>query len=601
MAESMEVDKQAAEPMDVEPPQEVDLRPIAILVDNLAQEDMQIRITALKQVTRIAEALGSERTRKELIPYLSDMLDDDDEVLRIICEVLIELRNFIGGNEHFYTLISPYETLCVVEENSIRDLAIEKLSVIVSQIPESDISTHIPPLFNRLFSSDWHTARTAAAGLAHHLYPRLVTTPQHCQTLQDNFFQLASDSMPQVRRAVAENMSKFCSKMTPQHAENLSFPVLSKLTEDEQDSVRVRALQALIEIAHLISQPANMKKLRSQISNLCKDPSWRVRFLAASKFGDICTKLDVDQSILELYSKLLKDSEAEVRAIAATQFPGLSKHINEDLMTSKFLSTFKDLSADENKYTRAHVAEVLVPVGTQYSEQFIMTHILPLVLKLLKDPEPEPRLKCLSKLDLSVVNVNDLLDAIMPSLKELAGDSSWRIRQEVLGLLPGLSQRLGADNVDTHIKKLLFTMMTDQVQVVREEAARTVLRICEKLEDDKWANSMLDQIHDQFKKANYLRRQTALEAIYFMVDVLPPEKCLDTLLEFVGDKVPNVRFKLCTTIFSLIEQNKIPLALSGKIIDEMTKLSTDDDPDVSYFATKTIQKLSSLNKDKSVS
>ena len=50
------------------------------------------------------------------------MLDDDDEVLRIICEVLIELRNFIGGNEHFYTLISPYETLCVVEENSIRDL-----------------------------------------------------------------------------------------------------------------------------------------------------------------------------------------------------------------------------------------------------------------------------------------------------------------------------------------------------------------------------------------------------------------------------------------------------------------------------------------------
>merc|ERR1719373_1002819 len=158
--------------------------------------------------------------------------------------------------------------------------------------------------------------------------------------------------MPQVRRAVAENMSAFANKMNQKKAEELVFPTLSKLVEDEQDSVRVRALQALIEGSHLILQPLNQKKLRSQISTLCKDPSWRVRFLAASKFGDICKKLDVDQSILELYSKLLKDSEAEVRAIAATQFPGLSQYINEDLMNSKFLSTFKDLSADENKFTR---------------------------------------------------------------------------------------------------------------------------------------------------------------------------------------------------------------------------------------------------------
>jgi len=405
--------------------------------------------------------------------------------------------------------------------------------------------------------------------------------------------------MPQVRRAVAENMSQFCLTMTPETAEELAFPVLSKLTEDEQDSVRVRALQALIEVAHLIKQAANLKKLRSQITNLCKDPSWRVRFLAASKFGVICSKLDVDQSVLELYSKLLKDSEAEVRAIAATQFPSLSKYVDEDLMNAKFLPTFKDLSTDENKYTRAHVAEVLVPVGTQYSEQFIMTHILPLVLKLLKDPEPEPRLKCLSKLDLSVVNVNDLLEAIMPCLKDLAADNSWRIRQEVLGLLPGLSSRLGAENVDNHIKKLLFTLMTDQVQEVRSAAARTVLRICEKLEDDKWASSMLTQIREEFKQANYLRRQTALTALSYMMDVLPAEKCLDVILEFVEDKVPNVRFRLCTILYELLDSQKIPVALFSKVSTEVSKMTTDSDPDVSYFANKFISKANSLQPDKS--
>ena len=61
--------------IDTDEPQVADnneaLRPIAILIDELSQEDMQIRIGALKQVTRIAQALGSERTRDELIPYLT--------------------------------------------------------------------------------------------------------------------------------------------------------------------------------------------------------------------------------------------------------------------------------------------------------------------------------------------------------------------------------------------------------------------------------------------------------------------------------------------------------------------------------------------------
>jgi hypothetical protein len=50
------------------------------------------------------------------------MLDDDDEVLRIVCEVLLQLMDYIGGQEFCHCLIPPYETLCVVEELSIRTL-----------------------------------------------------------------------------------------------------------------------------------------------------------------------------------------------------------------------------------------------------------------------------------------------------------------------------------------------------------------------------------------------------------------------------------------------------------------------------------------------
>jgi len=577
-----------AEPMDVEPSVE-NLRPIAILIDSLAKDDMQIRISALKQVTRIADALGHERTRTELIPYLSDMLDDDDEVLRIICEVLISLMDYVGGNSFMHVLIPPYETLCVVEENSIRDLAITKLSIIVDQIPDDVVLNHVPPLFHRLFSSGWHTARTAAAGIAHHIYPRLVGS-EHCQTLTTNFLKLGQDSMPQVRRAVAENMAQFASKMVPKEAESHVFPVLANLASDEQDSVRVRALEALVETGHLLQDEGNVKKLRSLISQLCKDPSWRVRFFAASRFGQICDRLESpENSLLDLFSKLLKDAEAEVRASASTQLPELAKYISEDVMNAKFVSTFKELSSDENKYTRAQFAEVLVPVGARYSKPFIMNNILPLVLLLLKDPEPEPRLKCLSHLDLDVLDPKSLLEAIMPCLERLAKDSSWRIRQSVMELLPSLSTRLGPDIVEKELNPLIFNLMNDQVQVVRQQAATTILEICRKLNNPSWSQQRLKEIKEKCSKWNYLRKQSALDGMKEMLDILPVDEVLEMLLSFCDDTVPNVRFKVCVITKELVEEDKIPRNLLVTVIEKILKMTVDSDSDVSYFATRAME------------
>eukprot|EP00494_Astrolonche_serrata_P030645 UN30913 len=117
-------------------------------------------------------------------------------------------------------------------------------------------------------------------------------------------------------------------------------------------------------------------------------------------------------------------------------------------MCNKFLPVFKELSDDPNKYTRAQFAEVLVPVGSKYSKSFVTKNILPLVLTLLKDKNPEPRLKCLSKLDLNVVNANDLSEALMPCITELADDESWRIRQSVMEMFPELCKRLDRKIVD---------------------------------------------------------------------------------------------------------------------------------------------------------
>jgi hypothetical protein len=47
-----------------------DLYQVAILIDQLKHDDVQFRVNASSNLTRIAAALGAERTREELVPFL---------------------------------------------------------------------------------------------------------------------------------------------------------------------------------------------------------------------------------------------------------------------------------------------------------------------------------------------------------------------------------------------------------------------------------------------------------------------------------------------------------------------------------------------------
>ena len=49
------------------------LYPIAVLIDELKHDDVTFRINAIKRINTIAAALGEERTRDELVPFLDGM------------------------------------------------------------------------------------------------------------------------------------------------------------------------------------------------------------------------------------------------------------------------------------------------------------------------------------------------------------------------------------------------------------------------------------------------------------------------------------------------------------------------------------------------
>lgn len=90
---------------------------------------MRLRLNAIHRVSTIALALGPDRAREELIPYLGDTVDDEDEVLLAIAEELGKhFEEYIGGKRYGHVLLGPLEHLAAQEETLIR----EKVSFLLS-------------------------------------------------------------------------------------------------------------------------------------------------------------------------------------------------------------------------------------------------------------------------------------------------------------------------------------------------------------------------------------------------------------------------------------------------------------------------------------
>ena len=60
---------------------------LIIFLLQLRNEDVQLRLNSIKKLSTIALALGVERTRSELIPFLTDTIYDEDEVSGIYMSV----------------------------------------------------------------------------------------------------------------------------------------------------------------------------------------------------------------------------------------------------------------------------------------------------------------------------------------------------------------------------------------------------------------------------------------------------------------------------------------------------------------------------------
>ena len=81
----------------------------------------------------------------------------------------------------------------------------------------------------------------------------------------------------------------FVRKLSKQHVLNEGLTIYRRLQSDDQDSVRLLTVQALIVIAKQLETSEIRDLLLGQLRSSVSDKSWRVRYMVANEFVKVCS------------------------------------------------------------------------------------------------------------------------------------------------------------------------------------------------------------------------------------------------------------------------------------------------------------------------
>ena len=577
------------------------LYPIAVLIDELRNEDIQLRLNSIKKLSTIALALGTERTRTELIPFLTDTVYDEDEVLLALAEQLGHFTPLVGGPEFVNCIIDPLESLATLEETIVRDKAVESLRNIAQQHSPAHLQEHFVPLVLRLANGDWFTSKTSACGLFSVAYPRVSN--QAKEELRAAFKRLCEDDTPMVRRAAASNLGEFAKVLEKEFVKDDIVRLWTGLAWDEQDSVRLLAVEACCTISNLLSPEDIEKYVVPLLRSAAEDKSWRVRYMVADKFTELQNSVGPHvtlSSLVPSFQALLKDQEAEVRAAAAAKVrdfcQNLPKESQEQTIMRDILAHVKELVSDGNQHVKSSLASVIMGLAPILGKDLTVKHLLPLFLTQLKDDCPEVRLNIISNLDCvnEVIGIQQLSQSLLPAIVELAEDPKWRVRLAIIQYMPLLAGQLGETFFNRNMNKLCLAWLVDHVFAIREAAVQILKQLTEKF-GWEWTNArVVPRLKSLADEGNYLHRMTSLFIVRVLTDTCDSNILIGTFLPIVSDlardNVANVRFNAAKTL-ELIGKKLSKNEIDTYIKPILRTLQKDTDNDVRHFANEAVESL----------
>lgn len=584
-------------------------------------EDVRLRLNSISRLSTIAAALGPERTRNELVPFLVDMNDDDDECLMAVAEHIPSLVTSVGGDEFVHALLLPLESLSTVEETVVRQKAVEGLVKVGERCDRASAMEHFYPLVKRLATGEWFTARVSACGLFACALEKVSSNgnggeeeKKMIAQLRSLFGQLCDDETPMVRRAAATNLGKV-AEASVEDKQFINDEVLKwfgKLTADEQDSVRLLAVDDCVSLSKLVSEEERLKSIVPVALKFSSDTSWRVRYAVAQQIYELCEIIGADfarEDLFPAYENLLEDAEAEVRIAAAAKVSKFCALAGPERSRENIIPRVRELAKDASQHVRAALASVVMESAPTLGKEETVNQLLPIFLVLLKDEFPDVRLNVIGKLDQvnEVIGVDTLSKELLPAIKDLAEDRHWRVRLAIIEYIPILATQTGEssflfskeastsdsenNSAEDVLNSLCLRWLADPVSSIRQAAGQNLQNLTA-LFGSAWAKEhVIPKLESLLQtEKNYLVRVTVASTLGMLAEKVDEGDITGTLFPIAkaaaADSVANVRFNIAKSLEKMAKSVSAGSAIRTEILEVLDGLKADADVDVQFYASE---------------
>ena len=305
------------------------------LLEDLQNPDIKIKKNAFQNLRGISLALGRERTRKELLPYLKSCIDEEeDEIIIELAKVLSNFIDCIGGKQYIKELLNLLEIILTIDDHFVRLEILNTIKSVVKQIGKvSEIESDLINIINNLYNSEDINQKKSAMNLLIFLYKDLNSNNK---TVALNYFdKFLVDNNISVKKELLNEITEISLELSIDYIKKM----INVILKDKNDSMRIDIVNIMMSIRNHKNINEFIETIYDLIPKLSEDTNWRVRLTVSDKLNDFLNFPNIDNNFKKIstniFAKLLEDPEAEIRNICCLRLVEITKTLKKIRKRSK--------------------------------------------------------------------------------------------------------------------------------------------------------------------------------------------------------------------------------------------------------------------------
>ena len=562
------------------------------LLEDLQSQDNKTKINAIHNLTNISLALGCEATRKELLPYLKNCInnEEEDEILIELAKILSNFLTCIGGIKYINELLNIFEVILSIDEPGIRKEAINSLKNILNQIGNiKDIEKELMNLINKFYSSDDVNQKLSALNIIILVYQNLEESNKK---IVINFLENFSNSN---NLSIRKELISELIKITKYLNIDIIKKFIETLIKDENENIKVDIINLIISLKDHKDLLQIIDYIYDLIQKLSEDLNFKVRLSLINNLPEILQfpkiTYNFKQLVLNIYIKFLEDNEDQIRNACCLNLEEITKLLINEINFNKLLQNLNKLTKDQKTFVRNSLAENIFKICPLLKKKQLNEIIFPMFNDLINDENFDIRINLINNIinlskNSELNNISNFItDKIIPSIIEISQNKSWRIRHKIINIIPNF---VNQKNFMKDIFPICLNYLTDHVFDIRNEGSKLLCNIYKDMNNSEFENKLIEKLNSMSNLTNYLIRNTCVIFIKYFIEKINEKiyfdffqkKLIFLVYKLSDDKISNVRMN-CAFILNKVKncdfENKSNNDKIQKLID---KLKKDDDRDV---------------------